>query len=122
MAKTKPWLDYNGETTAELLACKKTHRIDSILCALEWGIQGTEEKRKLTAEERVVLSIMALDREVMNGGFDQFFRNSSRKHAPIIVKSLETVGSLRTAALAAKAIGALKLDRVTRKAVDADGI
>ena len=116
MAKTKPWLEYNGETTAELLAGKKTHRIDSILCALEWGIQG---KKKKTPEERLVLSIMALDREVMNGGFDQFFRNSSREYAPVIVKSLETVGSLRTAALTARAIETLKLERVSRKAVDA---
>jgi hypothetical protein len=34
-----PWLDYTGQDTAQILACKGTHRIDSLLCALEQAIE-----------------------------------------------------------------------------------
>ena len=35
-----PWLDYTGQSTPELIACKNSHRIDSLLCAFEEGIQA----------------------------------------------------------------------------------
>jgi len=35
-----PWLDYTGQTTRELLACKESHAIVSLLCALEESIQA----------------------------------------------------------------------------------
>ena len=98
-----PWIDYTGQTTEELLACKSSHRIDSLLCAFEMGIQA---KRRNTAEEKLVLAVMALDREVNNGGYSQFFLNSSRKFAPIIVESLRRVDCLATAAITEKAIAA----------------
>jgi hypothetical protein len=71
-----PWLDYEGQDTAEILACKGTHRIDSLLCALEQAIQLRQERMPEVAtspEELTLLAIMALDREVNNGGYHQFF-------------------------------------------------
>ena len=94
---TLPWLDYTGQSTQELIACKNTHRIDSLLCALEEGIQAKERQdgeAGLTDEERVVLAVRALDREVNNGGFSQFFANSSRRFVPIIVDSLRRIDLL----------------------------
>lgn len=103
-ATEKPWIEYDGQSSAELIALKETHRIDSILCALEWAIQAKEERGEISPEERVFLSIMALDREVMNGGFDQFFTNSSSEYAPEIVENLRAIGSDNTARLAEQAI------------------
>jgi Domain of unknown function (DUF4375) len=55
--------------------------------------EGIQEKaiqkgeRALTKEERAVLTVAALEEEVNNGGFDQFFRNSSRRFAPQVADS-----------------------------------
>ena len=105
-----PWLDYTGQPTYEILAASRTHRIDSILCALEQGLllrQSRNGKRGTTPEERLFLSVMALDREVNNGGYSQFFCNSSRQYVPIIVAALNQINCSKTAALTQKAIDTL---------------
>src|SRR5262249_9598931 len=58
--------------------------------------------------------------EVNNGGYRQFFWNSSRRFAPIIVDSLQRIECERTAVLTGRAIAALRLteinvDRVTEE-------
>ncbi|MBL8232903.1 MAG: DUF4375 domain-containing protein [Bryobacterales bacterium] len=100
------FLEYTGQSSTQLIGLHGKYRVDSILCALEWAIQAKREKKrgKLSLEEAIVLSIMALDREVNNGGFDQFFLNSCRKYVPVIVRNLETIGAGKTARLAARAI------------------
>jgi Domain of unknown function (DUF4375) len=110
-----PWLDYSGQTTSELLACKNTHRIASLLCAFEWGIQakidpGGEEE--LTRDERLVLAIMALQREVNNGGYSQFFTNSSRRFVPIVVECLQRIGCARARDITTRAIAALGVQQL----------
>jgi hypothetical protein len=99
----RPWLDYTGQTTAELLACKTTHRIDSLLCAFESGIQRKPEGG-ITEEENLVLAIEALQREVNNGGYHQFFANSSGRFAPVIVDCLRRIGCETTAAITERAV------------------
>ena len=104
-----PWLEYAGQTTAEILGCKNTHRIDSLLCALEQAIQLRQTRMShiaTTPEEQTLLAVMALEREVNNGGYSQFFVNSSRQYAPIIVSALQTIGCDATAALTRQAIDA----------------
>ncbi len=111
---TKPWLEYEGQASSEILACKETHRIDSLLCALEWGIQAKAKpigEDRLADEERVVLAVMALEREVNNGGYGQFFVNSSRRFAPIIVEALRTIGCEDVAAITARAVAASGAER-----------
>jgi hypothetical protein len=103
MAKL-PWLDYTGQTTAELLACKETHRIDSLLCAFEQAIQAKGET--ITEEETLVLAVKALDREVNNGGYSQFFVNSSRRYAPIIADCLRRIGCTATFEITTRALAA----------------
>lgn len=102
-----PWFNYRGQDTAEILAHKETHRIDSLLCALEAGIQlrqGRFPTLMTTPEEHALLAVMALEREVNNGGYHQFFANSSCKYAPIIVAALESIGCVATATLTQRAI------------------
>ena len=95
MRERKPSLEYTGQTTPELLACKDSHSIGCLFLAFEWGIEAKERRigeAALTEEERLVLAVQAVDREVNNGGYDQFFRNSSRRFTPIVVRSLQLLG------------------------------
>lgn len=72
-----PWLEYAGQSTAALIAAKETHRIDSILCAFEQAVQRKLElEQALSEEEMLILAVEALEREVNNGGYHQFFVNS----------------------------------------------
>ena len=105
---TLPWLDYAGQTTPELIACKSSHRIDSLLRAFEQGIQNKlDQQESISDEERLVLAVMALHREVNNGGHQQFFLNSSRHFVPVIESSLLRIDCDETAAIVADAIAAL---------------
>ncbi len=111
--QTLPGLDYAGQTTAELLACKTSHRIDSILSAFEQGIQNKlDQQEKISAEERVVLAVMAFQHEVNKGGHQQFFLNSSRQFVPVIESSLLLIHCDGTAAIVADAIAALGPDGI----------
>jgi hypothetical protein len=86
-----------------------------LLCAFEWGIQakiGPGGEEELTRDERLVLAIMALQREVNNGGYSQFFTNSSRRFVPVIGDSLQGIGCATTAALTKRAIAALEIAEI----------
>jgi len=95
---------YSGETLDQLIALEGQYRIDSIVLAVE---QALSRKDQLTEAELTVLAVEALEREVNNGGFDQFFGNSSRQYAPSVVDAPKRIGCPKTAALAQKAIDAL---------------
>jgi hypothetical protein len=75
------WLDkYSGQSTDELIALEGKYRTDSLVLAFEQAIDRKSARvgaENLTDEERVILAIEALEREVNNGGYDQFFTNSS---------------------------------------------
>jgi hypothetical protein len=119
--KRRPNIEYTGQTTPELLACKDSHSIVSLLFAFEWGIQAKARRigeAALTEEERLVLAVLALDREVNNGGYDQFFRNSSRRFTPVVVHSLQRLGRAEAAILTERAIATLKLKELTVEEVD----
>lgn len=102
------WLDgYRGETVDQLIALAGKYRIDSLVLAFE---QAMDQKAarvgddKLTNEERIILAIEALEREVNNGGYGQFFVNSSREYATIIVNALRSIGCSKTAEITEKAL------------------
>jgi hypothetical protein len=119
----KPSLEYTGQTTDEILACSETHDLVSLLFAFEWGLQAKARalggEDKLNDEERLVLSVLALDREVNNGGFDQFFRNSSYRFTPRILSDLRRIGADKRAAITGRAIDALQLDQLKPSAIEA---
>lgn len=106
---SKPFLEsYGGQTIQQLIAMKDSHRIDSLVLAVEQALGGKPET-ELSEAERVVLSVEALEREVNNGGYEQFFTNSSREFTAFIVRSLELIGCPEVAAITADAITALAL-------------
>jgi hypothetical protein len=117
------WLDgYSGQSADQLLSLEGEYRIDSLVLAFEQAI-GQKGKRggvrSLTDEERVVLAVEALEREVNNGGYDQFFVNSSREFAPTVVAALQRIGCKKTAAITQRAITALGISDLTSEAIEA---
>lgn len=114
------WFDgYSGQTTEELLALEGKYRTDSLVVAFEDAIQRRESEG-LTGEEATVLAIEALEREVNNGGYSQFFLNSSCAYAPIVVNGLRQIGCSEAAALTQKAIDALGVrGELTAEAIEA---
>jgi hypothetical protein len=100
----KPWLDTAaGRSIDELIALERDYRIDSIVVAIEGALLA---KPKLTPAETVVVAVEAMEREVNNGGFAQFFSNSSSEYAPVLVSALQQIGAPETAAVAQRAITA----------------
>ena len=123
--KSRPgpaWLEgYSGQSVDELLSLEGTFRCDSLVLAFEEAIGQKAQRggvQSLTAEERVVLAVEALEREVNNGGYDQFFINSSREFAPTVVDALQRIGCKKTATITQKAIKALGVQEVTSAAID----
>jgi Domain of unknown function (DUF4375) len=120
--RTEAFAGYSGETTDELLSYPATGQRDSLVRAFEEGLQrkaSRKGKRALTQEERVVLAVRALDREVNNGGYHQFFCNSSRRFASQIVQSLARIGCRRTAKITQRAIDVLHVSPVTVARIEA---
>ena len=118
--KTLPPVEYTGQTLEELLAFKGTHSLHSLLCAIEEASQlrrSRNPQRSPSAAESVLLAVLAFEREVNNGGFAQFFSNSSRVYAAQIVDALEQTGCTSLADLAARAIACLDVNPVTPSAV-----
>jgi hypothetical protein len=124
-----PWRDaYHDESTDALLALEGHYRTDSIIVVFEQAV-GQKAARAgdagLSPEEYAILAIEALEREVNNGGYSQFFTNSSKEHAARVVEALEAIGCPRFAAVTRDAVSALGISGpVTEAAVDAamDGI
>ena len=101
----KEWLEDVGDRNIEqVIQLEDTHRIDSIVVAIESALM---DKPDLTPTERIVLVIEAMEREVNNGGFNQFFYNSSNEYARELVGALQQVGLEAIAAIAERALQAI---------------
>lgn len=116
----KPFLDgYGGQTTDELLALAQQFRTDSIVLAIEEALQLASESRAISLDESHVLAVCALEREVNNGGYDQFFFNSSNEYADTIVGALDAIGCPKTAKISEDAISALGIvGDITKEAIE----
>ena len=116
------WLEgYSGQTADQLLSLEREYRIDSFVLAFEQAIgqrAARERKQSLTDVERIVLAVEALEREVNNGGYDQFFVNPSREFAATIVESLLRIGCPRSAKITQRAINALRCSDLTVGAIE----
>ena len=111
-----PRLGYDGQTAAELLACKHSHNIYSLMWEFEQGVRAKRDQHgheSLTNAEWLILAIMALNCEVNNGGYQQFFFNSSREFVPIVIDCLLRIQCHATAAITEKAIAALGLTELS---------
>jgi hypothetical protein len=102
---------YGGQTTEELLALAGRYRIDSLVLAFEQAIQA-KAADDVSQEESYVLAVEALEREVNNGGYAQFFMNSSGEFAATVEAALRAINCPKTAAITKDAIGALRLSGV----------
>jgi hypothetical protein len=119
------WLDgYSGQTVEQLLALEGEYQVDSIVLAFEQAIEQAVVKRNergegqsVTPAERVVLAVEGLEREINNGGYDQFFRNRSRQFVPMIVDALLRIGCVRAAEITRKAIEELGLSALSAEAI-----
>ncbi|HEV2135625.1 MAG TPA: DUF4375 domain-containing protein [Terracidiphilus sp.] len=101
---------FSGKSVDELLAMTDGKNECEFLFAIEMAIQQKEERvgfNNLSDEERIVLAIEGLEREVNNGGYSQFFINSSGQYAPIIVDALGRIGCPKVSALTRRAIEAI---------------
>jgi len=105
----KPFLEsYGGQTIQQLIAMKDSHRVDSLVLAVEQAL-GSKPEIELSEPERVVLAVEAMEREVNNGGYEQCFGNSSREFTGFLVRALELIGCPKVAAISADAIAVLEL-------------
>jgi len=68
------------------------------------------EFEALSIPERVFLAIWELEAQVNNGGFDQYFFNSSGRLAAFAVSALRTIGGHHMAGLLEQAIGVMGTD------------
>jgi hypothetical protein len=65
---------------------------------------GKQDFALQSTPQKVFSAIWAVESEVNNGGFSQYFFNDSRESAPFVVEALETVGASKTAAICRRAI------------------
>jgi hypothetical protein len=65
---------------------------------------GKEGFDTQTVPQKVFSSIWAVESEVNNGGFSQFFQNLSSETATFVVEALETIGAPKTADICRRAI------------------
>jgi len=108
---------YTGQSTDQLIALASDHRIDSLVLAFEQAIDQKKEKRqKLSQPEIDILAVEAMEREVNNGGYHQFFVNSSKEYAAVLPASLERIGCPVAAAIATDAVAYLKISGAVTEA------
>ncbi len=99
------WLESVGDRTIdEVVQLEGSYRIDSIVLAIESALL---EKANLTPTERIVVTIEAMEREVNNGGFNQFFFNSSNEYAGELAAALREIGIPEIATIAERALKAI---------------
>lgn len=105
MMSEEQWLEEIGDRTIDqVIELEGTHRIDSIVLAIEAALM---DRQNLTRTERIVLTVEAMEREVANGGFNQFFFNSSNEYAHELVATLREIGVPDIADIAERALRAI---------------
>ena len=113
--------EYSGQTVEQLLSMEGKYRVDSLVQVFEEALLKKafhEGDSALNAEESFILAVEALEREVNNGGYSQFFENSSREFAPIIVQALIRIGCPKTAEITQRAIESLHLPNLSVEAIE----
>lgn len=69
-----------------------------------------ENITKLSSQERIFYVVMQLEAEVNNGGFSQYFYNSSGDWSNEVVKSYRAIGAIKVADICKKAITSFGAD------------
>jgi hypothetical protein len=101
---------YGGQTVDQLIAMESHYRVDSLVLAFEEAIQQKPPTKKLSQAEADILAVEAMEREVNNGGYHQFFLNSSKEYAAALPSSLNRIGCPIAARIASDALASLAID------------
>ena len=104
------WIDgYEGQAVDDILSFAETENAYLVLSKPADSIEQHWKKvpGSRTGIENDIVAIMALLREVGNGGFDQFFRNSSKRWAFFVKSSLIRIGRPDAAKIVGRAVRAL---------------
>lgn len=113
---SQPFLSgWEGRSPDELIALAGTHRVDSIVLAFEEAIGMKSYKHgaaALSELEADVLAIEGLEREVNNGGYGQFFTNTTVEFVPRIIGALERIDCRVTSELTQRALRVVLADTV----------
>lgn len=118
MAELKCLDGYSGQSTDELIALEGIYRTDTLVMAFEEAVDQKAGRSDITDEEAVILIIEALEREVNNGGYDQFFVNT-KLEALCAVEALYQIGCPKVAELTQRAIDTLGISGdITVEALD----
>src|SRR5436305_423697 len=81
------------------------YRADSVIMAIEEALLRKDAAEQ-SPSERVVLVVEALEREVNNGGYNQFFLNEP-SYAREVVPALTAIGCTESARIAGDALAVL---------------
>lgn len=85
-----------------------THAIIDILQVINEKSNYGDNIKKISETEKTIYLVGEIEAEVNNGGFSQYFFNSSGKNANKAVKALENIGARHTAELLKEAISVCK--------------
>jgi hypothetical protein len=119
MADLPFFSEYSGQSVDELLALETAYRVDSLVLAFEAAIKRKLAQRGPTSvspEERVILVVEALEREVNNGGYDAFFFHCPQ-YADEVEASLLRIKCPTHAAIARRAVDAMNAYRMPSASV-----
>ena len=90
------WFDgYDGHSVEELVALEGKYRVDSLVSTMNSVLLEKMEQvgaESMSEEEMIVMAVEAMTVQVNNGGYLQFFSNSSGRFTPIIVEALRRIG------------------------------
>jgi Domain of unknown function (DUF4375) len=96
-----------GKTADEILSRENPTNGSTVLGALHWRIgQKADSKGEpsLSDTERRMLAVLGVEAEVNNGGFDQYFFNSTGDNAEVALVGLKEMGATATAELLERAM------------------
>ncbi|HUI92563.1 MAG TPA: DUF4375 domain-containing protein [Chitinivibrionales bacterium] len=120
MPEKKILPSYSGQSVDDLLAMEAGYRIDSLVFAFESALDEKAAQigyEKLSEPEKAVLVIQALQRDVRENGYRQFFMNTP-VYAAEVVGMLKSTGCPKAAEVSEGAIGALGIKgRITGEAI-----
>lgn len=69
-----------------------------------WMGYDSEKFEQFSKPKKVFIAIWDIEAEVNNGGFSQYFLNSTSASAPFVVEALETISAPKTADICRRAI------------------
>lgn len=111
------WFENNDRLSiAQIVGLEGKYRTDSLICAIEAAVlmKNEDEDADISEGELTVLAVEAMEREVNNGGFAQFFQNDSWRFTPYLPAALSRIGATKTQALVDHAIDVLGIGRLTK--------